>query len=71
LLEHAEMMRKFPDMERDEPYMADVAPGKTETIVWHFNRAGEFEYACLIPAHFEAGMAGRIKVRAAATPTAH
>ena len=68
LLEHAEMMRKFPDMEHDEPYMAHVAPGKTETIVWHFNRAGEFEYACLIPGHFEAGMVGKIKVRAAAAP---
>ena len=60
---HAEMMRKHPNMEHDEPYMAHVSPGKRGQIVWTFNRAGEFEFACLIPGHFEAGMIGRIVVR--------
>ena len=59
---HAELMKKFPDMEHDEPYMAHVAPGKTGQIVWTFNRAGEFEFACLIAGHYEAGMRGRIVV---------
>ena len=63
LKEHAELMRKHPGMEHDEPYMAHVAPGKTENIVWHFTKAGEFFYGCLIPGHFEAGMMGRIVVR--------
>jgi uncharacterized cupredoxin-like copper-binding protein len=62
LKEHAALMRKFPNMEHDEPYMAHVAPGKTETIVWQFTRAGEFYYACLIPGHFEAGMIGKVEV---------
>jgi uncharacterized cupredoxin-like copper-binding protein len=59
---HAEMMRKHPGMEHDEPYMAHVAPGKTETMVWQFSKAGEFYYGCLVPGHFEAGMIGKVKV---------
>ena len=59
---HAEMMIKHPNMEHDEPYMAHVAPGKTGEIVWTFNRAGSFEFACLIAGHYSAGMVGTIKV---------
>ena len=62
LKEHAELMRKHPGMEHDEPYMAHVAPGKIERIVWQFTKAGEFYYGCLIPGHFEAGMTGKIVV---------
>lgn len=65
---HAELMKKFPDMEHDAPYMAHVPPGRTGEIVWTFNRAGEFEFACLIAGHFQAGMVGAIKVAAAAGP---
>lgn len=61
---HAEMMVKFPNMEHDEPYMAHVAPGKTGEIVWTFNRAGEFEFACLIAGHYQSGMVGTITVGA-------
>jgi uncharacterized cupredoxin-like copper-binding protein len=63
LKEHAELMRKFPNMEHDEPYMAHVAPGKHDQLVWQFTRAGEFFYACLIPGHLEAGMIAKIKVK--------
>ena len=63
LKEHAELMKKHPGMEHDEPYMAHVAPGKTERFVWQFTKAGEFFYGCLIPGHFEAGMMGRVNVR--------
>jgi len=59
---HAEMMKKFPNMEHDEPYMAHVSPGKRGDIVWTFNRPGDFEFACLIAGHFEAGMRGTIRV---------
>ncbi len=64
LKQHAELMKKFPNMEHDEPYMAHVDPGKRGEILWHFNRAGEFQFACLIPGHFEAGMVGTIRVTA-------
>ena len=63
LKDHAELMRKFPDMEHDEPYMAHVAPGKRGEIVWQFTRAGEFRYACLVPGHMEAGMISKITVK--------
>ena len=63
LREHAELMRKHPGMEHDEPYMAHVKPGRTETLAWRFTRPGEFFYGCLVPGHFEAGMVGRITVR--------
>ena len=61
---HAEMMIKHPNMEHDEPYMAHVSPGKTGEIVWTFNRAGTFEFACLIAGHYSAGMVGTINVTA-------
>ncbi len=61
---HAQLMLKFPDMEHDEPYMAHVPPGKAGRIVWHFNRAGTFEFACLIAGHYQAGMTGTIVVAA-------
>ena len=63
LKEHAEAMQKHPTMEHDEPYMAHVAPGKTETIVWQFTKAGQFHFGCLVPGHFEAGMVGKITVK--------
>lgn len=63
LKEHAEMMKKHPGMEHEEPYMAHVAPGKTETITWQFTKAGEFNFGCLIPGHFEAGMIGKLTVK--------
>jgi uncharacterized cupredoxin-like copper-binding protein len=62
LQEHAAMMKKFPGMEHDEPYMAHVNAGKTQRMVWRFNRPGTFDFACLIPGHFEAGMVGTITV---------
>jgi len=62
--EHAAMMMKFPNMEHDAPYMAHVAPGKTGTIVWTFNKAGTFDFACLIAGHYQAGMVGKITVAA-------
>jgi len=61
-LEHADLMKKFPNMEHEEPYMAHVAPGKTTEMVWTFNRSGEFEFACLIAGHFDAGMRGPLRV---------
>jgi uncharacterized cupredoxin-like copper-binding protein len=42
--------------------MARVRPGATGTLVWKFNRTGEFAFACLIPGHYEAGMTGVIRV---------
>lgn len=64
LKEHAELMRRHPDMEHEDPNMAKVAPGGTGTMIWKFTRAGTVEFACLIPGHYEAGMKGRVRVSA-------
>ena len=63
LKKHAEEMRKFPEMEHDEAYMAHVKPGRHGEIVWQFTKAGQFQFACLIPGHFEAGMVGKVTVK--------
>lgn len=57
---HAELMKKHPGMEHDEPSIAHVKPGATGEIVWQFTGAGEFQFACLIPGHLEAGMRGTV-----------
>lgn len=63
LKEHAALMRKYPTMKHDDPFGAHVAPGKTGTIVWQFTKAGNFQFGCLEPGHFEAGMVGQITVQ--------
>ncbi len=60
---HAEMMKKFPDMEHDDPNAKSVDPGKTADIIWRFTKVGTFEFACLIPGHREAGMHGSVTVK--------
>jgi len=60
---HAIAMRKNPDMEHDDPNGRRVSPGKSGQIVWKFTRAGEFNFACLIPGHREAGMDGVVAVK--------
>jgi uncharacterized cupredoxin-like copper-binding protein len=59
---HAALMLKFPNMEHDEPYMAHVNPARAEQIVWTFNRPGQFDFACLVAGHYQAGMVGTISV---------
>jgi len=61
--EHAAQMMKFPNMEHDEPHMVHVAASRRGSLVWTFNRAGEFDFACLIPGHYQAGMKGKITVK--------
>ena len=63
LKQHAELMRKHPGMEHDEPHIAHVAPGKSGVMGWQFTKPGEFFFGCLIPGHFEAGMIGKITVQ--------
>jgi uncharacterized cupredoxin-like copper-binding protein len=62
LKEHAERMRKVPEMGHDDPNMVSVEPGKTGELIWQFTGDGTFDFACLEPGHFEAGMVGKILV---------
>lgn len=59
---HAELMLVFPNMEHDEAHLVHVLPGQEGELVWNFNRAGVFEFACLISGHYQAGMFGVITV---------
>jgi uncharacterized cupredoxin-like copper-binding protein len=62
LQEHAEVMKKNPEMEHAEPNMVTVDPGKSGEIVWQFTKAGKVDFACLQPGHFDAGMKGLVNV---------
>jgi uncharacterized cupredoxin-like copper-binding protein len=63
LREHAALMRKFPEMEHADPNQLAVDPGKTGELIWQFTKSGTFDFACLQPGHYEAGMHGRIAVK--------
>ena len=71
--EMAEMMEKgmlgpegmMPGAEHghDDPNAVLVGPGKTKELVWTFAKAGELEFGCNIPGHYEDGMHGEFLVR--------
>jgi len=63
LREHAELMKKFPEMEHEDPNQISLDPGKSGELVWQFTRAGSFDFACLQPGHFDGGMRGKVVVR--------
>ncbi len=61
--EHARMMAEMPEMRHNDPNAKTVDPGKTSTLTWRFTHKGEFEFACLLPGHYEAGMHGVVIVK--------
>ena len=76
---HAIEMQKNPEMEHDDPNGKRVVSKKQSELLWKFSKLGTYEYACLIPGHYEAGMKGTVEVvakgklpkaAAAAQPTA-
>lgn len=62
LKEHAALMLKHPNMQHTDPNMVQVEPGEVKEVVWKFSKAGEVDFACLQPGHFEAGMKGSVQV---------
>ncbi len=63
LKQHAALMRRFPGMEHSDPNMITLAPGESGELIWQFTQAGTFDFACLQPGHFEAGMRGEVSVK--------
>jgi len=63
LQEHAQMMRGNPNMQHDDANMISLAPGESTELVWQFGQSGDFDFACLVPGHLEAGMTGKIRVQ--------
>ena len=62
-LKHAEVMKKYPHMEHDDPNGVRLGPKKSAEILWKFTKVGTFEYSCLIPNHREYGMVGHVTVK--------
>jgi uncharacterized cupredoxin-like copper-binding protein len=62
-LEHAELMKKHPHMEHDDPNAVRLSPNKSAEILWRFTKAGTFEFSCLIPDHRDHGMVGHVTVK--------
>ncbi|WP_436639473.1 cupredoxin domain-containing protein [Microbaculum sp. FT89] len=60
--EHKDLMQKFPEMEHDDPNAVRLMPGESGEIVWTFTNGGGFEFACLVPGHYESGMYGELSV---------
>jgi uncharacterized cupredoxin-like copper-binding protein len=59
---HAALMQKFPEMEHDDPNGKSLKSSQKGELVWMFSKPGTFEFACLRPGHYEAGMLGTIVV---------
>jgi len=61
---HYALMKKFPDMEHDDPNLVSLEPGKTGEVIWQFTKPGKVGFACLHVGHYEAGMKGTVTVGA-------
>ena len=61
-LAHAAEMKKHPHMAHHDPNAITLAPFNGGELLWKFNKAGTFEFGCLIPGHREAGMHGTVIV---------
>lgn len=59
---HKALMARFPEMVHDDPNAVRLEPGEEAEILWTFNAAGSFEFACLLPGHYEGGMHGPLTV---------
>lgn len=62
LLDHYEVMKKFPGMEHAEPNQISLKPGEQGEIIWRFTKAGVVHFACLHVGHYDAGMKGQVRV---------
>ena len=60
---HKIAMEKNPEMVHDDPNGVTLEATKSSEIFWKFSKAGSFEFACLIPGHYEAGMHGLVVVK--------
>jgi uncharacterized cupredoxin-like copper-binding protein len=60
--EMQEMMENGQMTMEDEANALSIEPGDTEELVWHFSKAGSYEFACHQPGHYAGGMKGAINV---------
>lgn len=60
---HAVQMQKYPDMVHEDANGRTVKTKQKGELIWRFTKRGTFEFACLIPGHYESGMYGTIVVK--------
>ena len=65
---HKAMMARMPGMVHHDANAITLAPGATGTLVWRFSKPGIYEFACLLPGHYEAGMHGTVVVSTSTMP---
>lgn len=63
IAEHAKMMRAMPDMVHHDANAITLDAGQEGELLWQFTHKGTFDFACLEPGHFEAGMRGVVEVK--------
>jgi uncharacterized cupredoxin-like copper-binding protein len=66
--EHRAEMAAMTDMAAghahgDDPNAVFPKGGETREIFWRFAKAGQIEFACNVPGHYESGMKGTIAIR--------
>lgn len=59
---HKQAMSEQMEM-HNTPNAVTLAPGKRGEVIWTFSNDGTFEFACLIPGHYESGMYGQVSVQ--------
>ncbi len=64
VIEHRGDNDKPMEVGGQESEAADIEPGKTGTLTWTFTEPGEYQLACHVPGHYEAGMVTPIEVTA-------
>lgn len=62
VMEHKALMERMPEMEHDDPNSLRLDPGMDGEVIWSFTNSGPFEFACLIPGHYDSGMKGMLTV---------
>jgi uncharacterized cupredoxin-like copper-binding protein len=63
---HEKMHMKMSDgrtMKHDDPNSVLLEPGQSAQLIWTFPAATRLEFACNVPGHYEAGMAGQFRFR--------
>lgn len=66
---HYAAMLKNPEMEHADDNQITLAAGKSGELIWTFSSAGQVNFACLQPGHYDAGMKGSVTVAAANSST--
>lgn len=62
VMEYKALMERFSEMEHDDSNSVRLESGQASDLFWHFTNPGSFEFSCLIPGHYDAGMKGDIAV---------